>query len=125
MIRRPPRSTRTYTLFPYTTLFRSRLHLSKTLHDRVFVPFLKQKKPEFQVLQSVCSCASCCSKVSTFCCRDFNASARTGTARAYATDKNPSLSLSTISGIICCTSCAIHPICDFVGNFLCENLSLS
>src|SRR3546814_10282435 len=28
MIRRPPRSTRTYTLFPYTTLFRSRLALS-------------------------------------------------------------------------------------------------
>src|SRR3546814_16834032 len=26
MIRRPPRSTRTDTLFPYTTLFRSRLH---------------------------------------------------------------------------------------------------
>src|SRR3546814_1726808 len=25
MIRRPPRSTRTYTLFPYTTLFRSYL----------------------------------------------------------------------------------------------------
>src|SRR3546814_10810518 len=25
MIRRPPRSTRTYTLFPYTTLFRSQL----------------------------------------------------------------------------------------------------
>src|SRR3546814_11710760 len=25
MIRRPPRSTRTYTLFPYTTLFRSGL----------------------------------------------------------------------------------------------------
>src|SRR3546814_14498698 len=25
MIRRPPRSTRTYTLFPYTTLFRSNL----------------------------------------------------------------------------------------------------
>src|SRR3546814_20700901 len=25
MIRRPPRSTRTYTLFPYTTLFRSSL----------------------------------------------------------------------------------------------------
>src|SRR3546814_8617718 len=24
MIRRPPRSTRTYTLFPYTTLFRSK-----------------------------------------------------------------------------------------------------
>src|SRR3546814_7605593 len=29
MIRRPPRSTRTDTLFPYTTLFRSRHH-----HDR-------------------------------------------------------------------------------------------
>src|SRR3546814_11425800 len=27
MIRRPPRSTRTDTLFPYTTLFRSRLRL--------------------------------------------------------------------------------------------------
>src|SRR3546814_6513050 len=27
MIRRPPRSTRTYTLFPYTTLFRSRVIL--------------------------------------------------------------------------------------------------
>src|SRR3546814_5446783 len=28
MIRRPPRSTRTYTLFPYTTLFRSPAYLS-------------------------------------------------------------------------------------------------
>src|SRR3546814_2434730 len=27
MIRRPPRSTRTYTLFPYTTLFRSQRRL--------------------------------------------------------------------------------------------------
>src|SRR3546814_6518607 len=32
MIRRPPRSTRTDTLFPYTTLFRSRAGLS--LHTR-------------------------------------------------------------------------------------------
>src|SRR3546814_2645996 len=30
MIRRPPRSTRTDTLFPYTTLFRSQLRLRKT-----------------------------------------------------------------------------------------------
>src|SRR3546814_4142803 len=30
MPRRPPRSTRTYTLFPYTTLFRSRLVLVNT-----------------------------------------------------------------------------------------------
>src|SRR3546814_6657634 len=29
MIRRPPRSTRTYTLFPYTTLFRSELETSQ------------------------------------------------------------------------------------------------
>src|SRR3546814_8246221 len=41
MIRRPPRSTRTDTLFPYTTLFRSppsprirRLWLPRTLHRR-------------------------------------------------------------------------------------------
>src|SRR3546814_15612047 len=32
MIRRPPRSTRTDTLFPYTTLFRSRTHT--LLHRR-------------------------------------------------------------------------------------------
>src|SRR3546814_3444321 len=30
MIRRPPRSTRTDTLFPYTTLFRSRIILTHT-----------------------------------------------------------------------------------------------
>src|SRR3546814_13406380 len=30
MIRRPPRSTRTDTLFPYTTLFRSFVHLRRT-----------------------------------------------------------------------------------------------
>src|SRR3546814_1869705 len=38
MIRRPPRSTRTDTLFPYTTLFRSlrpaRLRLQRTTHPR-------------------------------------------------------------------------------------------
>src|SRR3546814_8387966 len=32
MIRRPPRSTRTYTLFPYTTLFRSYPHLLQPLN---------------------------------------------------------------------------------------------
>src|SRR3546814_19543219 len=31
MIRRPPRSTRTDTLFPYTTLFRSPVTMHKTL----------------------------------------------------------------------------------------------
>src|SRR3546814_13852829 len=32
MIRRPPRSTRTDTLFPYTTLFRSRIRSSSNSH---------------------------------------------------------------------------------------------
>src|SRR3546814_20364537 len=31
MIRRPPRSTRTYTLFPYTTLFRSHAKRSRNV----------------------------------------------------------------------------------------------
>src|SRR3546814_13235179 len=35
MIRRPPRSTRTDTLFPYTTLFRSRLRCADHYADRV------------------------------------------------------------------------------------------
>src|SRR3546814_10741242 len=43
MIRRPPRSTRTYTLFPYTTLFRSarqgiaaeRAEADRALHRRL------------------------------------------------------------------------------------------
>src|SRR3546814_10928471 len=39
MVRRPPRSTRTYTLFPYTTLFRSegivdRPALEQSLNER-------------------------------------------------------------------------------------------
>src|SRR3546814_6722192 len=34
MIRRPPRSTRTDTLFPYTTLFRSALRLRDAAGDR-------------------------------------------------------------------------------------------
>src|SRR3546814_9696896 len=36
MIRRPPRSTRTDTLFPYTTLFRSLLDLEGNVQLRVF-----------------------------------------------------------------------------------------
>src|SRR3546814_4463498 len=34
MIRRPPRSTRTDTRFPYTTLFRSAVHQRRELGDR-------------------------------------------------------------------------------------------
>src|SRR3546814_17700740 len=33
MVRRPPRFTRTYTLFPYTTLFRSRLCRDRVIAD--------------------------------------------------------------------------------------------
>src|SRR3546814_18899331 len=36
MIRRPPRSTRTDTLFPYTTLFRSRARLAGMVDDGSF-----------------------------------------------------------------------------------------
>src|SRR3546814_6897746 len=37
MIRRPPRSTRTDTLFPYTTLFRSRLNVPVSDTARFYV----------------------------------------------------------------------------------------
>src|SRR3546814_4435966 len=37
MIRRPPRSTRTDTLFPYTTLFRSNVHVNDGVGEEAFV----------------------------------------------------------------------------------------
>src|SRR3546814_3706055 len=40
MIRRPPRSTRTDTLFPYTTLFRS-IHVTQFRHNMAFDPDLR------------------------------------------------------------------------------------
>src|SRR3546814_4438568 len=42
MIRRPPRSTRTYTLFPYTTLFRSREWMT-AMPDRIGIEMLKSQ----------------------------------------------------------------------------------
>src|SRR3546814_17884255 len=42
MIRRPPRSTRTDTLFPYTTLFRSIVEEVDENGHRVYVRFLAQ-----------------------------------------------------------------------------------
>src|SRR3546814_7453946 len=42
MIRRPPRSTRTYTLFPYTTLFRSR---GRDLHVPELWPLRHLREP--------------------------------------------------------------------------------
>src|SRR3546814_10690657 len=61
MIRRPPRSTRTDTLFPYTTLFRS-VHIMKWITrerpkiDRIACPWLIErfidKAPEFLYVPS-------------------------------------------------------------------------
>src|SRR3546814_6058159 len=50
MIRRPPRATRTDTLFPYTTLFRSRAHsaarpLSPRLSRNRRLPGLDLRRP--------------------------------------------------------------------------------
>src|SRR3546814_14975877 len=50
MVRRPPRSTRTDTLFPYTTLFRSAVDADADQHDddgiEVLVGHLQQPHPE-------------------------------------------------------------------------------
>src|SRR3546814_4509301 len=49
MIRRPPRSTRTDTLFPYTTLFRSYappLSLSKSMGSDMHLPPVAMSEPE-------------------------------------------------------------------------------
>src|SRR3546814_16642176 len=45
MIRRPPRSTRTDTLFPYTTLFRSKFVLEYTGADAVMIGRAAQGRP--------------------------------------------------------------------------------
>src|SRR3546814_14884685 len=57
MIRRPPRSTRTDTLFPYTTLFRS-IYLVKDMleNDRAATP---------QVVKHIDRCLSCLSCMTT------------------------------------------------------------
>src|SRR3546814_2080830 len=48
MIRRPPRSTRTYTLFPYTTLFRSwRNHVMNQLLPREVVDQIMREEQHF------------------------------------------------------------------------------
>src|SRR3546814_2885961 len=49
MIRRPPRSTRTYTLFPYTTLFRARL-----LMYCIFLPYFRITRVEPQASAVAC-----------------------------------------------------------------------
>src|SRR3546814_9308208 len=48
MIRRPPRSTRTDTLFPYTTLCRSRLAVTTSAHRLPAFPILSPRPSERQ-----------------------------------------------------------------------------
>src|SRR3546814_15024081 len=45
MIRRPPRSTRTYTLFPYTTLFRSKRVVDEIATDPATVCDRRYSRP--------------------------------------------------------------------------------
>src|SRR3546814_8176485 len=46
MIRRPPRSTRTDTLFPYTTLFRSHRDLRRRRYRRTIADRTRKRKSE-------------------------------------------------------------------------------
>src|SRR3546814_20417524 len=62
MIRRPPRSTRTDTLFPYTTLFRSTSYggtiaMMTTIHfpERVQSLFLAATTPSFAMAEPIVS----------------------------------------------------------------------
>src|SRR3546814_10612271 len=54
MLRRPPRSTLTDTLFPYTTLFRSELYLRQEIRPHVAVRIrsrdLRQGRPHLAVV---------------------------------------------------------------------------
>src|SRR3546814_9514330 len=50
MIRRPPRSTRTDTLFPYTTLFRSIAANAKMLDVKI-LPYLSRLSAHYRMLE--------------------------------------------------------------------------
>src|SRR3546814_8598878 len=52
MIRRPPRSTRTDTLFPYTTLFRSYLHPAQIVMIAVDHQVDPRARPDFEALKA-------------------------------------------------------------------------
>src|SRR3546814_6572587 len=50
MIRRPPRSTRTDTLFPYTTLFRSWTDLGLRIVERLLGPTVMMETARFLLI---------------------------------------------------------------------------
>src|SRR3546814_5437737 len=52
IIPRPPRSTRTDTLFPYTTLFRSRQHVS-AINPPVFHPTHTRSNQRYRIIFTV------------------------------------------------------------------------
>src|SRR3546814_120128 len=51
MIRRPPRSTRTDTLFPYTTLFRSMLPIVRNQIAQTLPPFFDRERTNAEIGQ--------------------------------------------------------------------------
>src|SRR5881409_4267590 len=89
MIRRPPRSTRETTLFPYTTLFRSQLPFrtahaitARLIAARERDPRGNQRSEEHtSVLQSQSHIS-----YAVFCLKKKNTSRRTGRLRCYDVD---------------------------------------
>src|SRR3546814_6185273 len=58
MIRRPPRSTRTDTLFPYTTLFRSIVPVTLSMPIRSFILSCRAPKFVFHPKEALVFCIS-------------------------------------------------------------------
>src|SRR3546814_18649181 len=58
MLRRPPRSTRTYTLCPYTTLFRSIVPMTLSMPIRSFILSCRAPKFVFHPKEALVFCIS-------------------------------------------------------------------
>src|SRR3546814_2439137 len=107
MIRRPPRSTRTDTLCPYTTLFRSRLDLlaaaGNEVHDLELVGG-RVARIHQRVPRRVASSASSCSwRSRTICGGCGDQSKNTGTSRPRSEEHTSELqSLMRISYAVFC-----------------------
>src|SRR3546814_17171742 len=98
MIRRPPRSTRTDTLFPYTTLFRSPLELSPTFSK-------PERFPLRLVGHAIHSCRRCRSSASARAGlrQDVRGNEREGLQRAL---------LQTLTRFTRLGSCTVKVSCD-------------